>query len=199
MKIDIEKLIAVLTELGVEEEKIDAAVSALTEEEAPVDPEGKSEEEITSSETPSEEEVASGEPEEVVEEVEVEPSQEEVPADAESVPLPPEEPQPMPPVEEVPVEEEAPVEEGVVPGLEEPQGVSLEEFIQVKTELEEQKKANEGLSARISSLEEALKSAGVIDGSVDSSVGFDDPTAPGRNVVDTTMDDVLREINHKGY
>ena len=199
MKVDIEKLIAVLTELGVEEEKIDAAVAALSEEETPVDPEGKSEEESPSSETPSEEEVASGEPEVPVEEEEVVPSQEEVPADSESVPLPPEEPQPVPP-EEVPVEEEVlPVEEGEVPGLEEPQGVSLEEFVSVKTELEEQKKANEGLAARISSLEEALKAAGVIDGSVETNVGFDDPTAPGKSTVDTTLDDVIREINHKGY
>jgi len=201
MQVDIEKLRAALVEAGVEEGKIDEILESVSEEEVEETPEGKSEEEITSSETQEEAEEPSGEQEEKGEE-EGEPSQEEGEPAPESVPEIPEEPQPeLPPEEVVPVEE-PPVEEvpGEVPPVDvPPQYVSLEEFAEVKNELEEQKKANEGLLSRISSLEEALKKAGVIDASSDSSVGLDDPQAPGSRVVDTTMDDVLREINKPHY
>lgn len=193
----IEKLRAILTELGVEEDKIEAAVTALSEETAPVDPEGESVEESTSSEAPVEEEGQSGEPE-VEGEEEVEPLPEEVvPAEAESVPEALEEPQP----EQVPSVEEA-VEPEVVPEAPIPPmepSVSLEEFQQVVSDLTEMKKANEGLAAQVASLKEALQAAGVINGSLDDSVGIDEPSAPSGSNVDTTMDDVLREINHKGY
>lgn len=205
MKIDVEKLKAALAELGLEEGQIEKVV-AVSSDEPQEDPEGKSEEENTSSEgpvaeeKPSESEGNEGEDEGV-------PPQDEVPPESESVPPLPEVPQEEVPVEDVPVEEppveEPPVEE---PPVEEPpvaevppQFVSIEEFAEVKNELAEQKKANEGLVARIGSLEQALKDAGVIDGSVDSSVGVDDPSAPGQTNVDTTLDDIIRDINRKGY
>lgn len=207
MKIDVEKLIAALTELGLEKGQIDELI-AKSSDETQEDSEGKSEEENTSSEDQVTEEKPS-ESEENEGENEVVPSQEDVPAEPESVPPLPEEPLPEEvPVEEVPVEEppvetpveEVPVEESPVAEPElPPQFVSIEEFAEVKNELAEQKKANEGLINRISSLEQALKDAGVIDGSIDSSVGVDDPSAPGATNVDTTLDDVLRDINRKGY
>ena len=178
-KIDVEKLRAALIEAGMEEEQIEEVIAASSDETEVVS-EGNDEESSTSGEVPPEEEAPS-ESEVVPEgEDEVVPPQDEVPAESESVPpVPPEQPVPGP---EVP-----------------PQFVSIEEFETVKNELAEQKKANEGLLNRLSSLEEALKKAGVIDGSEDSSVGVDDPQAPGSTNVDTTMDDVLREINTKRY
>ena len=202
MKIDVEKLKAALAELGLEEGQIEEVVAASSDE-PKEDPEGKSEEENTSGENPAPEEKPS-ESEGNEGEGDVVPPQDEVPAEPEVVPPVPEVPQDEVPVEEPPVEEppveEVPAEEPPVPGPElPPQFVSIEEFAEVKNELAEQKKANEGLLARVGSLEQALKDAGVIDGSVDSSVGIDDPSAPGATNVDTTLDDVLRDINRKGY
>ena len=159
----------------------------------------KSEKETSSGETPKEE-GGEGDPVPAPEgEEPVVPVEEPSAADPASVP-PAEEGAPVVPPE-VPVAPEgepvSPVP--VTPGPEVPPVVSLEEFNQVKSELEEQKKANEGLAARISSLEEALKSAGVIEGGASTEVGRETPVVPNPSAVDTTMDDVLREINHKGY
>jgi hypothetical protein len=192
-KIDVEKLRAALIEAGMEEEQIEEVIAASSDETEVVS-EGNDEESSTSGEVPPEEEAPS-ESEVIPEgEDEVVPPQDEVPAESESVPpVPPEAQEEVPPTE-------VPPEEPSVPGPEvPPQFVSIEEFETVKNELAEQKKANEGLLNRLSSLEEALKKAGVIDGSEDSSVGVDDPQAPGSTNVDTTMDDVLREINTKRY
>lgn len=201
-KIDVEKLRAALIEAGMEEDKIEEVIAASSDETEVVS-EGNDEESSTSSEVPPEEEAPSDVP--VVPEGEAEgvPPQDEVPPEVASVPPVPEELPPEVPPTEVPPEVppvEVPPTEQPVPGPEvPPQFVSIEEFETVKNELAEQKKANEGLLNRLSSLEEALKKAGVIDGSEDSSVGVDDPKAPGSTNVDTTMDDVLREINTKRY
>ena len=197
MKIDVEKLRAALVELGLEEDQIESALAAASGEEGPVDPEGEGEEPSTSGDIPVEEEVAPSEEPAPEGEGEVETPQEEVPADPESVP-PAEEPQPEVPPQE-PVPEEVPPAEELPPVPPVPQGVPLEEFEAVKADLEEQKKANEGLASQIASLKEALVKAGVIEGSVASSVGLDQPSAPVRQEQDTTLDDVLREINQKGY
>lgn len=201
-KIDVEKLRAALIEAGLKEDEIEAVIAASSDETEVVS-EGNDEESSTSGEVPPEEEAPS-ESEVVPEgEDEVVPPQDEVPAESESVPPVPPEAQEEVPQAEVPPEVppvEVPPTEQPVPGPEvPPQFVSIEEFETVKNELAEQKKANEGLLNRLSSLEEALKKAGVIDGSEDSSVGVDDPQAPGSTNVDTTMDDVLREINTKRY
>lgn len=188
---DIEKLLAILAEMGVEQEKLDAAVAALSEEEAPVEPaEGEGEEPSTTDEPPVEEEPAPAE-ETPVEENPVDvPNPEEHPPVEEEAVVPPEEELP-------PAAEEIPAEKPPVPEL--PPVVSLEEFNQVKSELEELKKAHEGLKANYEAMFEALKSAGVVDGNQVSAVGQDEPSAPGRNNVDTTMDDILAEINRKAY
>ena len=189
----IEKLRAILTELGVEPEKIEAAVAALSED-APVEEEpvveGNGEEPSTPVEEPVQEEVPVVPEGEVPseEEGEIVAPQEEVPVDPESVP-------PVPPEEIVP-----PVEEGAVPPMPElPPVVSLEEFNAVKTDLEETKKALEGLTAQNQALLEALQSAGVISGSVGSQIGNGTPSLPQAQNSDSTMDDILREINKKAY
>lgn len=189
---DLEKLRAILTELGVEPEKIELIIKAMSEDEAPVE-EGKGEEPTT----PEEEQVAVEEdaPNPPVEEAPVEgegevvPTQEDVPADPESVPPALAEEQ-VPPVEEVPA---------VPPTPELPPMVSLEEFNQVKSELEETKKALDGVVAKCDSLVEALQGAGVISGAAAVSVGHDQPSVPSSIRSNDTMDSVLAEINRKGY
>ena len=198
MKVDIEKLRAILLESGLPEEEVEKVLAKLGEEE-PVD-EGKGEEPITSEEKPVEE---GGEPSEPVveEEVAVEGPQEEIPAETDSVPEPA-------PEEEVPVE--VPAEGGELPPVEEealpaelppelPPVVSVEEFNAVKDELEETKKAVEGLKAANQSLLEALQKAGVISGGSLPVLGQDSPSVPGSASSDDTMDNILAEINRKGY
>ena len=167
MKIDVEKLRAALVELGLEEDQIESALAAASGEEGPVDPEGEGEEPSTSGDIPVEEEVApSEEPAPEGEDEEV-PPQEEVPAESESVPPVAEEPQPEVPPQE-PVPEEVPPAEELPPVPPVPEGVPLADFEAVKADLEEQKKANEGLASQIASLKEALVKAGVIEGKTKS-------------------------------
>lgn len=191
----IEKLRAILTELGVEPEKIEAALAALSEDAAPVSPEGEGENPSTSSEesVPEESVAADVPPAEGEGAVDIPP--EDVPADPESVP-----PTDVPPVD-VPPTDLPPAPEGAVPPAmpELPPMVSIEEFNALKADLEETKKANEGLRAAVDSLKEALTAAGIIDGASATSVGIDSPSAPGHSNVSTVMDDILAEINHKGY
>ena len=192
----IEKLRAILTELGVEPEKIEAALAALSEEEAPVPPEGNGEEPSTSSEEPVQEEPVQTDVPPVVEEEPVVPPVEEGAIDPASVLQ-----EEVPPVDVPPTEEVPPVQEGapVPPMPELPPMVSIEEFNAVKTDLEETKKALEGMKAAYESMKEALTAAGVIDGASATEVGIDSPSAPGHNNVSTVMDDILAEINRKGY
>lgn len=198
----IEKLRAVLESVGVEPEKIEAALAALSEgevEEPSQEPSGEGE-----GENPNPEEEPTVNEEEDVPpevpnpegegEVAIAPVEEGVPADPASVPAA--EPSGELPPAEIPPEEAGPVPPAT-PEL--PPMVSLEEFEAVKNDLKETKAANEGLKAQIESLVEALKSAGVISGGSITPVGEDNPQAPGNRIVDTTMDDVLREINRKSY
>lgn len=193
----IEKLRAILTELGVEPEKIEAALAALSEEETPVPPEVNGEEPISPSEEPVQEEPVAADVPPIVEEEPVEVPVEETPIDPASVPQ-----EEVPPVDVPPVEEPVPpVQEGapVPPMPELPPMVSIEEFNAVKTDLEETKKALEGMKAAYDSMKEALTAAGVIDGASATEVGIDNPSAPGHSNVSTVLDDVLAEINRKGY
>lgn len=118
---------------------------------------------------------------------------EEVPEEAVEEPLP-EEPLPEEaPVEEVPAE---PVAPQIPPELLE----QLGEVESLKGEVEELKKANEALLARMDSLNEALKSAGVIEGEVKPlDIGIHQPSALGNNPVDDPMEDVLAKINKRGF
>lgn len=198
MKIDVEQLRAILTELGVEPEKIEAAIAALNGGAPEEIPEGESVEESTSSEAPVEEELPTDAP--VAEEEPVAIPQEEIVADPESVP------EAEVVSEDVPPTELPPEAEGEIPSAEEPVElppappvVSVEEFEALKADYEETKKALEGLKAANESLKEALTAAGVIDGSSATAVGIDNPSAPGHSNISTTMDDILAEINRKGY
>lgn len=198
MKIDVEQLRAILTELGVEPEKIEAAIAALGEKAPEEIPEGESVEESTSSEAPVEEELPADAP--VAEEEPVAVPEEEIVADPESVP------EAEAVSEDVPPVELPPEAEGEIPPAEEPVElppappvVSVEEFEALKADYEETKKALEGLKAANESLKEALTAAGVIDGASATAVGIDKPSAPGHSNISTTMDDVLAEINRKGY
>jgi len=195
MKIDIEKLRAALIDAGVEPEKIEAVIAALSDDKADKSQaEGKGEEPSTADEAPVEEEAPSAEEIPVEEEAGEPVIEGEVPPVDESVPLPPQ-------AEEVPPEVVAQEEGGPVPPVppELPPVVSLEEFNNVKNELEETKKALEGLQSLVESLKEALQGAGVIDGSVSTPVGSDQPSVPGNKPVGSVMDDVLAEINRKNY
>ena len=194
----IEKLRAILTELGVEPEKIEAALAALSDEETPISPEGNGEEPSTSSEEPVPEEPVAADVPPVVEEEPIATPVEEGVVDPASVPV-----EEVPPVD-VPQEEPVPPlpEEGapaVPPMPELPPMVSSEEFNAVKTDLEETKKALEGIQAAYESMKEALTAAGVIDGASATEVGIDRPSAPGHSNISTALDDVLAEINRKGY
>ena len=198
---DIEKLRVILEEAGIEPEKIEAILAKAEEEAVEPEPveevpaEGNGEEPSTTDEVPVEEgEPASegGEPVESEEEGEVVPPQDEVPADPASVP---------PVEEEVPPEVVPPEVEGGVPAEpipEMPPVVSVEEFNQVKSDLEETKKALEGAKGTIDSLVQSLRDAGIISGEVSTPVGQDQPSVPGIKVNDA-MDEVLAEINKKGY
>lgn len=190
----IEKLRAILSELGIEPEKIEAAVAALSEESEGGNDEKPStpEEPTTEEETPAPSDETPSEGEETV----VTP-QEGEPADPASVP-------PVPPEGEVPPVDEPPVDPNLNPSVppvppELPPMVSLEEFNAVKAELVETKKALDGVNAKCDSLLEALKGAGVISKDSATEVGDGTPTLPNNGHVNTAMDDVLAEINRKHY
>lgn len=61
--------------------------------------------------------------------------------------------------------------------------------------LDEEHKANEGLVARIQSLEEALKNAGIIDGSVASQVGDQLPSDNPQEPTEDVFSETIRQLN----
>lgn len=69
----------------------------------------------------------------------------------------------------------------------------------LSSQLEEEKKANAGLLARIDSLEEALKKGGYLDDSGTTPVGDETPKAPAQVPVDEPIDDILAQINSHKY
>lgn len=163
----LNQLREVLKKNGVEEEKIEATLTEL---------EGATEEEVPADEVveePIEEPV-----DEVVDEMPVEPVDEE--AVVEEVAT-----EPTEEVVEEPVVEEPQIEEEVKVRLDEAWG-----------EIEELKKANDGLLARISALEEALANAGVIDKSLDTSNDLPGKSieAPSNEDLGNPMDNFLARV-----
>ena len=104
--------------------------------------------------------------------------------------VPPTEGEPVPPTDPVPpVEPDVPA----VPPFD-PTPL-LEQVNALQGQLDEYKKANEGLLARVQSLEDSLKAAGVIDGSVASEVGDALPGAAPQSPTDDVFGSVLNELN----
>ena len=137
---------------------------------------------------------------------------EEVPAEPVAEEIPPEVVEEAPVEAEVPAEEELlPPEEEVAPEaqIEEPQPIVPPELLaqlqdqagqinELNGQIEELKKANEGLLARFESFSEALKQAGLIEGNIKPvDIGIHQPQALSNNPVDDPMDDVLARINSK--
>lgn len=183
----IEKLKSILKDNGVDEETAKAILAELEEAE-----EAKPEEESPA--VPLE-----GEPEgEAIDQGEQEPEEGDAPA-VEAAPLPEGEEAPIPePLPEGTTDVTADIASAPVP---EPEPAPIPqpdpEKEQLRTDLDELKKANEGLLARVDSLEEALRSAGVIEGEKPEKVGFTNPSAPANDPDDTDFSDFLRMANRK--
>ena len=96
----------------------------------------------------------------------------------------PEEPTPAPIPEEPVVEEPAP----------QPQV----DFADYENKLEEQNKTIEALLARVESLEEALKGAGVLEGQV-SPVGYHKPEARDKEPIGDGLDDFFSRVNRRKF
>ena len=96
----------------------------------------------------------------------------------------PEEPTPAPIPEEPPVEEPAP----------QPQV----DFAEYESKLDEQNKTIEALLARVESLEEALKGAGVLEGDT-SPIGYHKPEARDKEPIGDGLDDFFSRVNRKKF
>ncbi len=180
----IEALRETLAKLGLDEEAINAALeeamAKAESEENPApasDPDVPTEDVVVPPETPSEpaEEGASDVPS-----ADLPPVEDAVPPEAQDVPpeevVPPADPAPAP----------APVDPTDL----------IKQIGDLTGQLAEYKKANDGLMARVQSLEEALKKAGVIDGSEPTTtVGDELPSSAPQNPTDDVFSDVLREMN----
>lgn len=114
-----------------------------------------------------------------------------VPPEADLPPVPQEEV--VPPAEEPPV---PPQEE--VPPAPVPPAFNPDELI---AKYEELKAANDGLLARVDSLEQALKDVGVLDKSDAEEVGIDDQRIPpsGSNGAVDAFDDALDFLNNRKH
>lgn len=101
-----------------------------------------------------------------------------------------------------PMETPQPSESDVVPpdqAIPSVPTIDPNQLAQLMTDYQEMKKANEGLLARVESLESALRESGVI--SSNSVLGDENPrVTPNSNTqMSNPMDDVLREINPRKY
>lgn len=96
----------------------------------------------------------------------------------------PEEPTPAPIPEEPVVEEPAP----------QPQF----DFADYENKLDEQNKTIEALLARVESLEEALKGAGVLEGQT-SPVGYHKPEARDKDPIGDGLDDFFSRVNRRKF
>lgn len=176
------KIRKLLAKAGLEEEEVQNIVDEINNSNVEEVEEG----------APVEEEVNPAENPEVVEEVpaDVPPVEEQAVEEVAPAEIPPEvaESEALPLAEEQPpVEEVAPVQEpGPDPLVVELQGL-----------LQEAQKAIDGLTARIGSLEEALQSAGVVEGGNNAEVGDETPklTPQHDDEGEKVLDDVLRQIN----
>ena len=190
------KLKKILAKAGLDEDKVDAIVDevegALVEEDVPEDvnpgedavPPSENEGEVPSEEEVVQEEAA---PEEVVEEV----AQEEVPPTDGNIEqalneLAAQEGEATPDAEVAPIPQEP-----IVPQID------PSEIQKLADDLGEANKTIQGLLARIDSLEEALKGAGVITS--DSKVGDETPriTPNANSNNEDAFDDIIATINGK--
>lgn len=179
----IEKLVGILASIGLDEDKINEVVAKLSDttpdevveenpkEGDPADQPNEQEDQQPTPPTPVEEEGAGNLP----------PSDEPAPVDAPTV-----------------------LAEGDVPPTDQTQPPVppfdptqlIEQISGLSTQLDEVKKANEGLVARCGALEEALKKAGVIEeGSTTTQVGDPLPSAAPQSPTDDVLADVLSELN----
>ena len=108
----------------------------------------------------------------------------EEPKDEEPNEVTPEETTPAPIPETQPVEETTP----------QPQV----DFADYDNKIEEQNKTIEALLARVESLEEALKGAGVLEGQV-SPVGYHKPEARDKEPIGDGLDDFFSRVNRKKF
>ena len=220
-KISFDELRELLKKLGHSDEEIEEAVKSFEKEEAPED-EVKEEVkvEVESEPTPEEGSDAEDGSEETPSD-DVPPSDESEPESGESsdVEPPVDEEVPSKPVDEVsPVEDEVPPAEGEplpegvsevdpdapVPAVDETPTEPVQSDVDVQallSQIEEYKKSNDGLLARLEAMESALKEAGVLgEGAVSSKpVGVDDGTRVNDYHDDEeTFDNIINEIN-RGY
>ena len=221
----LSKLVEVLKSHGLGEEDIEKVKAELTEEGPKEESTETESSEEVETETPTEESsVAEGEekPEESAEskpveseETEVEEKVEESPVEEEPVSEEPKMEEPVEPVSEEPVEpqpEEEPSDlppgvsevdpSGDLPPVEEPTEPQQPDYQSLVNQLEEERKAREGLLARIDALESALKESGVMSErpSQPSPVGVDDPTrVADYHDDDASFEATLREINKPQY
>lgn len=207
----LDKIRSVLKKHGLEEEVIEEVESELSDDTPEEEP---TEEPVDEEPAPSEAPVDEGEGEPAP--AEDEPLPEDV-APAEDVPVEPEAPVEEPLPEETPAEEpavEGQVEElpkgveevkvGAEPEPEAPavDGSDLEQVGELMSQLEEYKKANEGLLARVEALESALKESGIMDEAPKSNapVGVDDGTrTPDYHDDEADFDAMLDKINKGSY
>lgn len=106
---------------------------------------------------------------------------------------------PVPPTDDVPPAEEPPVPpQEEVPPAPVPPAFNPDELI---AKYEELKAANDGLLARVDSLEQALKDVGVLDKSDAEEVGIDDQRIPpsGSNGAVDAFDDALDFLNNRKH
>ena len=210
----LNKLVEVLKSHGLADEEIEKVKTELTVEDEPKDDESVEEEKVETETTTNDSPVAEGEDVEVEETEESKPVESEEPGVEEKVDEVPVEEEPVvePQVEEPepPVEEEQPNE--LPEGVEEINPDQPQELEQQPTEsadtqrllhqIEEERKAREGLMARIVALESALKECGVMSVShVEANpVGVDDPTrVQDYHDDDEMFDRILNDVNKPQY
>lgn len=187
------KLKKLLSKAGIDETKIEEVIADLKDDSDETTVEAEVEESTSEvpndapvEDTPAEPEtpVENTTPEEApVEEVEgeVAPLSDDAPETVEPTALPEETEQPLPPVEEV------------APEIA-PQTSELENKV---AELE---KALEGLKAHNDSLVEALKKAGILEETVETSVGVDESSTPSNeSEVEGSLDDTLAKLNRNSF
>jgi hypothetical protein len=183
----IESMRKTLAELGLDEETINAAIEKIVADAQSEENPQPSGDPVPPTEPTDELPVPPVPPEEEVPGEGPSPDPSAVDAQVES------EGDPIPPQEVPPVEEPTPAPAPVPPFDPTELIAKVEEVTQANEEL---KKANEGLLQRVASLEEALKKAGVIDGSsLAQSVGDENPAAAPQNPTSDVFSDTLRELN----
>lgn len=181
----IEKLIGALSKLGLEESVINGVIA-----------------EVTAPDAPTEEVPPSGDPDLPPSDDVVPPTEDVPPTEEEDGKLPPSDVPPAEETQEAPNPQEVPNDvppAAPVPPFD-PTDL-INSINELKGQNDELAKANEGLIARVNSLEEALKNAGVIDGTNPTTqVGDPLPTAAPQSPTDDVFSSVLSELNgHKRF